>query len=185
MGTKYCSPMKSLTSRTAFLVLVVAALMGLPFRSQAAYDIYMSFTGVATNTPINSLQWGVGRGISSPTGGIREATTPSFSEVTISKMMDSTSPMLAKLAANGDGTATCVITIKHRTSGTALYTLTLEKVFISGYNVSSGGDVPSESISLNYTRITWVYQQLDGSGNPLGKASTQMGWDLAKQSPIP
>lgn len=177
--------MKSLTVRTAFLVLVLATLLGFPSRSHAAYNITMTFTGVGTNILINSLQWGEGRGISTPTGGAREASAPSFSEVTISKMMDSASPQLAMLAANGDGNATCVITIKHSTSGLALYTLTLDKVYISGYSVSSGGDVPSESLSLNYTRITWVYQKLDDTGKAVGKASDPLGWDLAKQTPIP
>jgi len=177
--------MKFRTLRIAFLALVVGTLAGLPLRSQAAYDIFLTFTGVGTNVPITSLQWGEGRGISTPSGGTREASLPSFSEVTITKMMDSASPQLAMLAANGDGTATCVITIKHRTTGLALYTLTLEKVYISGYSASSGGDVPSESLSLNYTKITWVYQKMDDTGKAIGKASDPLGWDLAKQGPIP
>ena len=177
--------MKTQTSKVAFLLLVVGALMGLPLCSQAAYDMVLTFTGVGTNLPISSLQWGEGRGISSPVGGPREASAPSFSEVVITKMMDSASPQLAMLAANGDGTATCVITIKHSTTGLALYTLTLEKVYISGYSASSGGGVPSESLSLNYTKITWVYQNMDDTGKAIGKASSSMGWDLAKQAPLP
>ncbi|HEX5223096.1 MAG TPA: type VI secretion system tube protein Hcp [Verrucomicrobiae bacterium] len=179
--------MKFLTARTAFLVLVLATLMGLPFQSRAAYEIFLNFSGVGTNIPISSLQWGESRAIGSPTGGGggRETSPPSFSEVTISKMMDSASPQLAMLAANGDGNATCVITIKHATSGIALYTLTLEKVFISSYSVSSGGDVPAESLSLNFTKIIWVYQKLDSTGKAVGKASDPLGWDLAKQEPIP
>ena len=155
--------------------------MGLPFQSHAAYDMFLSFTGVsgsATNglIPINSLQWGVGRGVSiSP----RTASTPTFSEVTITKIMDSASPELAMQAANGPGTATCVLTIKDHNTGNVLYTLTLSNVYVSGYSVSSGGDVPSESLSLNYTRITWVY-----SDPSTGKASPSMGWDLAKQTAL-
>jgi len=177
-------------SKAVFCILVVAALIALPFRSQAAYDMYLSFTGIsgdATNglIAINSLQWGAGRGSSSPVGGNRTASAPSFSEVTITKIMDSASPLLAMQTAIGNGTATCILTIKDHTSGVALYTLTLSNVYISGYSVSSGGDVPSESLSLNYTQITWVYQKLDGAGNPLGKASAPLGWDLAKQLPLP
>jgi len=178
--------------------------MGLPFQSHAAYDMYLSFTtgngngttgngsgttvtGSATNglIAINSIQWGTGRGISSATGGTRTVSAPSFSEVTITKMMDSASPTLALLSANGTGTATCVLTIQDHDTGNVLYTLTLNHVYISGYSVSTGGGVPSESLSLNYTQITWVYQALDGSGNPLGKASPTLGWDLAKQAQYP
>ncbi len=159
--------------------------MGLPFESHAAYDMYLSFTAITggpttSQIPINSLQWGIGRGISAPSGGDRTASTPSFSEVTITKLMDSSSPTLALLTANGTGTATCVLTIQDHNTGNVLYTLTLNSVYISGYNVSSGGDVPLESLSFNYTRITWVYT------NPsTGKASPTLGWDLAKQAPYP
>ena len=164
--------------------------MGLPFQSHAAYDMYLSFTAVGGGAPsslipINSIQWGAGRGIGSPVGGTRTVSAPSFSEVTITKMMDSSSPNLAMQAANGPGTATCVLTIQDHNTGNALYTLTLNHVYISGYSVSTGGGVPSESLSLNYTQITWVYQALDGSGNPLGKASSPLGWDLAKQVQYP
>ena len=184
-GKTYHIPVKFLISKSLSRVLVVATLMGLPFQSHAAYDMYLSFTGVTGSATkgliaINSIQWGAGRGISSPVGGTRTASAPSFSEVTITKLMDSASPTLAMLSANGTGTATCVLTIQDHDTGNILYTLTLSQVYISGYSVSSGGDVPSESLSLNYTRITWVY-----SDPSTGKASPTLGWDLAKQAPYP
>ena len=181
--------MKSISSRAGFLGLVVAALICQPFRSQA-YDMFLSFTGVtgeATNglIAIESLQWGVGRGISSASGGgTRQASAPSFSEVTISKTMDSASPQLAFQAAGGTTEVTCVLTINDHNTGNTLYTLTLNGVLISGYSVSSGGDRPSESLSLNFTKITWSYQKLDNAGNKVGNASPTLGWDLAMQKPV-
>jgi len=182
--------MKFISSRAGFLALVVATLICLPFRSHAAYDMFLSFTGVtgeATNglIAIESIQWGVGRGISSATGGgPRQASLPSFSEVTISKTMDSASPQLAFQAAGGNTEVTCVLTINDRNTGNTLYTLTLTGVLISGYSVSSGGDRPSESLSLNYTKITWSYQKLDNAGNKVGNASSPLGWDLVTQKPV-
>ena len=46
---------------------------------------------------INSVQWGCSRGINTPVGGSgkREASAPSVSEITVTKLMDSTSPLLA------------------------------------------------------------------------------------------
>src|SRR5215469_505769 len=43
---------------------------------------------------IESFQWGVGRGISSPTGGSadRESSAPSVSEIVITKAVDKASP---------------------------------------------------------------------------------------------
>ncbi|MGH7199066.1 MAG: type VI secretion system tube protein Hcp, partial [Planctomycetaceae bacterium] len=45
---------------------------------------------------IGSLQFGAGRGISTPVGtsSKREASAPSISEITVTKMMDSTSTSL-------------------------------------------------------------------------------------------
>jgi len=182
--------MKFICSRVGFLGVVVAALICQPFRSQA-YDMFLSFTGVtggATNglIAIESLQWGVGRGISSPVGGGgRQASLPSFSEVTISKTMDSASPQLAFQAAGGNTEVTCVVTLDHHNTGNTLYTLTLTGVLISGYSISSGGDRPSESLSLNFTKITWSYQELDNAGNKVGNASSPLGWDLVLQKPAP
>src|SRR5688572_25351300 len=43
---------------------------------------------------VNSIQWGVGRGISSPTGGgaDREASAPNISEIVTTKLQDISSP---------------------------------------------------------------------------------------------
>ncbi len=54
---------------------------------------------------VNSLQWGVGRGISSGVGGgsKREASAPSVSEITVTKSMDAISPLLLKGGSRGQG----------------------------------------------------------------------------------
>ena len=107
----------------------------------------------------HSLQWGVGRSISTPVGAVtnREASAPSISEVTMSKNLDKASIGLFTEAVVGkkEKALTATITVT-KTGGDALekvvvYTLT--NTMISGYSVSSGGDRPSESISLNFTKI--------------------------------
>src|SRR5215203_763377 len=54
---------------------------------------------------VNSFQWGVGRGISSPVGNSadREASAPSVSEITMSKAMDVASYRLLDEALQGEG----------------------------------------------------------------------------------
>lgn len=67
--------------------------------------IYLQYSGIkgekVSGLPgqwieISSFQWGVGRGISSPTGGSadREGSTPSVSEITVTKPTDALSPHL-------------------------------------------------------------------------------------------
>ena len=108
-----------------------------------------------------SFQFGAGRGISMSVGGgkDREATKPSLSEVTLSKSMDKASPYLFLEACVGK--AIDKVEIKFvKTSADALenyLTYTLDKVLVSSYSASSGGDEPSESLSLAYTKVEMKY----------------------------
>jgi type VI secretion system secreted protein Hcp len=115
---------------------------------------------------LSSLQWGVGRGISAPgPGGLskREASAPSLSEITVTKSFDAFSPLTLKEALGGKGVVVKIdIT---RTDGSAKHVAfqkyILSEVMMSGYSISSGGDRPSESISLNFTKIDSEYIKVD------------------------
>jgi type VI secretion system secreted protein Hcp len=113
---------------------------------------------------IGSVQWGCGRGISTPTGGSgkREASAPNVSEITITKMMDSTSPKLIQEALIGKA-VTAHIELVETGEGQleTFLTANLTNALISGYTWSSGGDRPSESLSINFTKIEVIYQGFD------------------------
>ncbi len=135
---------------------------------------------------INSFQWGVGRGIASPVGSSadREASHPSVSEVTISKDIDKATNKLLEDALGGEMNNEAQIayatTGKSEVKEFLRYILT--NTAISGYSVSSGGDRPSESLSLNFTKVEIKYTSLavDDSGNP---ASTVYDLALQKLNP--
>jgi type VI secretion system secreted protein Hcp len=127
----------------------------------------------------NSLQYGFGRGISMPVGNTleREATAPSVSEVTVSKSMDSSSPYILQESCVGKGkTVTIHITKTGQDQLVNYLEVILTNTMISGYSVSSGGDNPSESVSLNYTKITTNYTPV----NPDGTAGSAIpaGYDV-------
>jgi len=130
------------------------------------YMKYGSIQGDVTETghtnwiELNSFQWGVGRGVSSATGSSedRESSAPSISEVTVTKEFDKASAKLLTEAyqGTGDGDAKTVQLDFVRTNKGKLdvySTFTLSNVIISGFSLSSGGDRPSESLSLNFTKI--------------------------------
>ena len=105
---------------------------------------------------VNSFQWGVGRGISSPTGGSsdREASAPSVSEIVVTKPTDSASTLLLDEALEGEGQDVTIDFCKTDKGQLSVYlTYTLNNTMISGYSISSGGDRPQESLSLNFTKI--------------------------------
>jgi type VI secretion system secreted protein Hcp len=113
---------------------------------------------------IGSVQWGAGRAISTPVGASskREASAPSISEVTVTKMMDSTSPLLAQEALIGKAvTANIELVETGSDQLNTFLTINLTNCMISGYSMSSGGDRPSESLSLNFTKIEFIYQGYD------------------------
>jgi type VI secretion system secreted protein Hcp len=113
---------------------------------------------------INRVQWGCGRGISTPVGGSgkREASAPSVSEITITKQMDSTSLKLAKEALVGKAvTANIELVETGENQLETFLTINLTNCLISGYSYSSGGGRPSESLSLNFTKIEMIYQGYD------------------------
>jgi len=150
--------------------------------------IYMQFEGIngdvtangfANDIQLNSFQWGVGRIVSSPTGSgaDRQGSAPSISEITITKNFDSASPGLLQDALIGDAKNVKIFfvnTVRGKLNVYAEYDLT--NVLISGYSVSSGGDRPTESLSLNFTKIEFktVQKNADGTVVPV-----KIAWDLS------
>jgi type VI secretion system secreted protein Hcp len=113
---------------------------------------------------VGSVQFGVGRGISTPVGtsSKREASAPNISEVVVTKMMDSTSPLFFQEACIGKA---CTAQVDLVETGSDQLNTYLECIMtnamISGYSVSSGGDRPSESLSINFTKIEYKYTPYD------------------------
>jgi type VI secretion system secreted protein Hcp len=111
---------------------------------------------------LNSFQWGVGRGITSPTGSEsdREGSTPSVSEIVVTKDQDSASPNLFRAACGtkpvNTGKTVHVAFAKTGTGGTSdtFLQFDLENTLVSGWSISSSGDRPTESLTLNFTKVT-------------------------------
>ncbi len=136
----------------------------------AVYLKYEGIDGEATHEKhtkwieVQSLQFGVGRGISTPTGGAtnRESSQPSVSEVVITKMLDNSSTALFAESVTGTvGKKVEIHLVNTGDPGDTYVEYTLTDSLISGYSVSSGGDRPSESISINFTKIEFKFTAFD------------------------
>jgi len=55
------------------------------------------------------------------------------------------------------------------------YVITLEDVLVSSFTQGGGGDRPTESLSLNFTKIEWNYMYQDARGVV---QSVKTAWDL-------
>lgn len=138
----------------------------------AIYMKYGALEGEVTSegydkwVELQSLQWGVGRGISAAGGGgasKREASAPSISEITVSKTFDAFSALSLKEAVGGKGVTVKIDITRTDASGkhVAFQKYILDDTMMSGYSISSGGDRPSESISLNFTKFDSEYFKID------------------------
>jgi type VI secretion system secreted protein Hcp len=134
---------------------------------------------------LNSFQWGIGRGIGSAarsdTG--RESSEPSISEVVVTKSMDISSNKLFQDASGGDlgAEVTLKFTATTKDTVTTFLTYVLSNTGLSGYSLSSGGDNPTESLSLNFTKVMITYSGLDPKTQ--GKPDT-VGYDLTKMAKV-
>jgi type VI secretion system secreted protein Hcp len=163
-----------------------ALLLGLtPGLAAAAVDAYLQIPeikGESHDKPgtieISSFQWGASRGISSPTGGSadRESSAPSVSEIVVTKNQDSASPLFSKCAATGCHYPSATLYVR-KAGGTQMEYLTyqLSNVMVSAYHVSSGGDRPMESITLNFTKIEMKYAPQTESGAHTGATVPNSG----------
>jgi len=127
-----------------------------------------------------SLQWGVGRAISSSVGtsADREASKPSISEVSITKLMDASSPGIFTEACVGKSKTVKIHLCTTGTDSIDTYMeYELEDCMVSGYSVSSGGDRPSESISFSFTKMMMKFIPYDDAGK--AQSPLPAGYDMA------
>jgi len=158
--------------------------------------IYMNYDSLAikgdvteenhkTWIELKSFQWGVGRGISAPTGAAadRESSAPSISEIVVTKDSDSSSPKLLNEALQGEG-KTVIIDFCRNAPGKAglqvYQTYTLTNCMISGHSFSSSGEMPSESLSLNFTKIEYKNVPSKATGEAASPETVTYDLKLAK-----
>jgi type VI secretion system secreted protein Hcp len=114
---------------------------------------------------IESFQFGVGRGVSIGVGGgsKREASAPSVSEITLSKTMDISSPLIFKEALGGKAVEVKIELTQTDNNGkhVAFQKYILTDTLISGYSISSSGARPSESLSLSFSKVDSEYMNID------------------------
>ncbi|MBL6613123.1 MAG: type VI secretion system tube protein Hcp [Reyranella sp.] len=116
---------------------------------------------------LNSFQYGVGRSVSSGAGGnTRESSAPNVSEIVVTKHFDKASAKLYQDSVAGTFDTKVEIkmntTTKQKTE--TFLTFELTDCGVSSYSLSSGGENPMESLSLNFLKVMVTPTPLDKSG---------------------
>lgn len=151
--------------------------------------VYLKIEGIDGNVTakghekwidIDTIQWGVGRAISSAIGtsADREASKPSISEVTLSSQMSAASPAIFTEACVGKSKKATIHLCTTGTDSIDTYMeYELEDCMVSGYSVSGSGDTrPSESYSLSFTKMMMKFIPYDKAGKPMSPIPA--GYDM-------
>jgi type VI secretion system secreted protein Hcp len=106
-------------------------------------------------------------------------SVPSFSEVLATKDTDASSWQLLQQAYQGKGVTVVIDFVRPDGGGNAVVYLevTLTNCMISGRTLSSGGDAPSESVSLSYTAVQYQYTSTNADGT-MSSTPNNVGYDL-------
>lgn len=119
---------------------------------------------------ISTVQWGAGVGVVNDRNADRTTSKASVSEITLSKNLDKSTEGLFKALLLGEPEAKVTLSFTAATKGESIayLTLDLEQVIVSSYSMSSGGDFPVESLSLNFTKFDFCFtgREKDQSGSP-------------------
>jgi type VI secretion system secreted protein Hcp len=157
----------------------------------AIYMKYANIKGPVTTDgfkdwiELHSFEWGTGRAIGSARGTdvSRESSEPSLSEVTVTKATDVSSPklFLESVAGKLDNKITLKFTTTTNKKVTTFLTYELNKAGLSHYALSSSGDMPTESLRLNFTTIQKTFIPI----GPTGPGSPEsVGYDLTQMKTI-
>jgi type VI secretion system secreted protein Hcp len=157
----------------------------------AVYMKYGSIKGPVTTEgfkdwiELQSFQWGVGRAIGTAARGStsREHSEPSISEIVVTKLTDVASPKLFLDAVAGKLDSKVEVKFTTTTKGKVETFLTykMENTGVSGYSLSSGGDMPMESLTLNFTKISYTFT---GHDPGVGGSPETVGYDLTQMKTI-
>lgn len=148
--------------------------------------IYMKYDGIDGEVmdpvmpgaiDVMSFSWGVSNAGSSGGGGGGGAGKASFSDLSFMSSVSKASPQLFLHCCSGKHIKKAVLSCRKAGERPVEYLrITMEDVMITGFQ--EGGDahsVPTESISMNYTKIEikYFYQRPDGQTEV-----HRAGWDL-------
>ena len=180
--------MKITRKKTIMAGLLCAGLYAIPLLTING-DLFMEPDGLKGESvvpgyegwiEIDSFQFGAGVGISSPISGKdRESSAPSLSEITVTKQSDSTSVSFFSRLTQGPAFPQVRFVMRDG-SGSRIFRFILQDVLVSGYSMSTGGGIPTESLSLNYVILTVEHYAPDGKGGEILTGSAT--WNIATNS---
>jgi len=118
---------------------------------------------------IESISWGVTRNMNTTAGSAanREASEPTVHDMVLTKVSDSSSTKLFQEAVSGKtGKKATIHLVTTGSPGDTYIEYILTNVLVADYQVGTGGDRPTETVALNFTKMEVKYIPYDEMNNP-------------------
>lgn len=157
----------------------------------AQVDFFLKVDGAPGESPddkhpneieVQSFTWGVHNLGSSQHGGGAGSGRSQASDYSFVKMFDKASPKLMLMCSDGTHIPKITLTCRKAGKGQQEYLkIEFTDAFVSSYQVggsSGGGVIPSDSISLNFSKIEMTYKEQKKDGTLGGQ--TQAAYDFKK-----
>lgn len=134
-----------------------------------AVDMFLKIEGIEGESTskdhkgeidVMSFSWGVSNSSHVGTGGGGGAGKSVPSDFSFQKRLDKASPSLALACATGQHIRLATLqSVRNTDKGNAFTFLVIKltDLLVSSYSVSGGGDVPTDSFSLNFAKIEFDY----------------------------
>jgi type VI secretion system secreted protein Hcp len=138
--------------------------------------------GFEDQIQILSWGWGMTQTGTTHTASGGGAGKVDVSDLQVSKHVDAASPMLALACCKGTHYDSATLTMR-KAGGTALdyVTITLTDLIVTSYSVSEGGggDLLTDTFTLNFSKFKYSFQPQDNKGAKKGGA-IDATYDIAK-----
>jgi type VI secretion system secreted protein Hcp len=156
----------------------------------AVVDMFMKIEGIEGESKdeahknaidVLSFSTGLAQTGTGHTGGGSGAGKVAFQDFNFTKLVDKSSPKIALACAEGTHIPEAKLIVR-KAGGTPLeyYTITLSDCLVS--SVTHGGahessTLPTENVTLNFSKIQYVYQEQDAKGGKAG-GEVKAGYNL-------
>ena len=140
--------------------------------------------GYENEIELNSLQFSASHPVITGQIAGQRLVDPSLSEVVITKRLDLSSSSLLRFTLDHRFLDKLTFNFT-RTSAGATETflqIVLRETLLTGYSFSSSGDIPVESLSINYIAIEFVHFAVDAAGRTVSGGPDGVFWHLHNAS---
>lgn len=173
--------------------LTAEHLMEIQYADAASVDYFLKIDGIEGESTdsmhkgqidVLSFSWGASNSGSSSTGGGGGAGKVQFQDIHFTTKMNKASPKLMLACATGEHIKEVILTGQLTGKrGQQFLEIKMTDVLVSSYQSGgSSGDLPTESISLNFAKIEFKYFPMNRDGT-LGEPVTG-GWDLKENTRV-